>query len=130
MDSQNQLSIFCICIGIGFAGGTIYEIFGFFRQTFRCGQGKNKALGAILDILFCLTFAVFCVFLAVLLHFPNFRVYMIVGYAIGGIIYLKTLHRILAIFENVCYNVILEAVKRLKKARKNSQNGGKDYDTR
>ena len=55
---------------------------------------------------------------------------MIVGYTIGGAIYLKTLRRILAIFENIWYNAIIKAGKRFKKSRKNSQNGGKDYDTR
>ena len=130
MDSQNQFSIFCLCIGVGFVGGSIYEIFHLIRAACRCGQDKNKAFGAILDKLYFLTFSVFCIICAVMLHFPDLRVYMIVGYTVGGTLYLKTLRRILAIFENICYNAIIKAVKRFKKARKKLSNGGKDYDTR
>jgi hypothetical protein len=46
---------------------------------------------------------------------------MWIGYAVGGIIYLKTLHRMVAFFKKVCYNRLNLLVKKAKNARKNSQ---------
>ena len=55
-----------------------------------------------------------------MLHFPAFRVYIGIGYALGGIIYLQILHKTLAIFKKVCYNMSTKIVQKVKKARKNS----------
>jgi hypothetical protein len=48
---------------------------------------------------------------------------MILGYAIGLIIYLKILHRTLAIFEKVCYNMFTKVVKKAKSKKKLSKRG-------
>lgn len=120
MDANNQLQIFFACILVGFLGGVLYEIFGVFRRIFGYRRKRKTAIYAVFDILYFLTFAVFCIFSAVLLHFPAFRVYMLVGYAVGEIIYLKTLRIILAFLINICYNSLAKVVKRFKKARKNS----------
>ena len=118
MNGQNQFLIFCYCVAIGFIGGLLYEIFSVFRAILGCRKEKNKILGGCIDCLFCLTFACFCVFASYLLHFPEIRVYMYIGYGIGGIIYLKTLRRIVAIFKKVCYNVVTKIVKIGKKQEK------------
>ncbi|MBE7086223.1 MAG: hypothetical protein E7366_03630 [Clostridiales bacterium] len=118
MNGQNQFFIFCNCVAIGFIGGLLYEIFSVFRAIFGCRKGKNKILGGCIDCLFCIIFAFFCVFLSYLLHFPEIRVYMYIGYVIGGIIYLKTLRRIVAILKKVCYNVVIKTAKIGKKQEK------------
>lgn len=114
MSGQEQLKLFFVCMGIGAVGGVLYEPFGFLRLLFQCNK-KHKKIGVCLDIAFFLTFTAFSVLTAFLLKFPNFRVFWWMGYALGGIIYLKTLHKIIAFFEKVCYNV---AVRFLQKAKK------------
>lgn len=120
MDTQNQFAIFGICLCIGFVGGVLYEIVAPLRLAFGCAHGKNKIVGYTLDVVFWICFAVFTVFAAYLFRFPAFRVYMWIGYALGGILYLKTLRRIVAFFENICYNRITKLVKKAKSQRKKS----------
>ena len=112
---QNQLLIFCICVAAGFVGGIVYECFHAIRVLFAC-QGKKRAwIAVILDIAFFLTLSVGYIFTAYAFHFPAFRVYMWIGYAVGLIIYLKTLHKILAFLQIMCYNRLTKVVKRTKK---------------
>ena len=118
MDSKNQFTFFCLCLCIGFIGAVLYEFFALFRLLFGCDRGKNAVLGIVLDLIFCACFACFCVFGAFWLKFPDFRVYMPVGYAVGGILYSKTLRRIVAIFEKVCYNRITKLVRKARKHEK------------
>lgn len=120
MDSQNQFILFFISVAIGFLGGVLYEIFGVIRSLFKCPKGKNKALEIALDIGFFLTFAFLTIVGAYAFCFPSFRVYMFIGYALGGGLYLKTLHIMVAFLKKICYNKITQVVKKVKKARKNS----------
>lgn len=126
MDSKNQFVVFCLCIGVGFAGGLLYELFVPLRFAFGCERGKNKALGIGLDITFFILFAAICIIGAYVFHFPSFRTYMWLGYGLGGIIYSKTLRRILAILEKVCYNMLIKAVNRSKSKKKLSEKGDGD----
>ena len=121
MDSKHQFTIFCLCVAVGVIGGVLYEIFSLFRDLFNCSKGKNKCVGIVIDSLFGVCFAGLSITAAFWWRFPVFRVYMWIGYALGGIIYLKTLHRMVAFFKKVCYNMFNRLVKRAKKARKNSQ---------
>lgn len=116
-----QFIIFLQCVLVGFVGGILYEIPSLFRWIFRCNRGKNATIGAILDALFWIGFTIWCIFAAFLFHFPDFRVYMIVGYGIGLIIYLKILHRIVAFFKKVCYNGLTKMVKKAKNKKKLSK---------
>ena len=118
MDSRNQFTVFCLCLLIGGAGGVIYEPFVLLRWIFKCHNGKNKIIGVMADLLFCFTFSILCIYASYRLHFPSFRMYMCIGYGVGFIIYLKILHRIVAIFEKVCYNIHTQRVKKGEKARK------------
>ncbi len=118
MDSQNQLQIFCICVLAGFVGGLGYEIFAFFRLLFGCEREKNRWLGYVLDVLYYILLSLFCIFVAYLLHFPSFRVYTWVGFALGGVLYLKSLRRMVAFGEKMCYNKIRNIIKTKKKLSK------------
>ena len=123
-DGKNQLAVFCLCVAIGFIGGILYEAFALFRFVFACDRGKNKILGGVLDGLFFVGFAVGSVFAAFVFRFPSFRVYIWIGYAVGGILYAKSLRRIVAFLEKVCYNVLTKVRKRRKDKKKLSKNGG------
>ena len=116
MDSQNQLLYFSLCICIGFCGGMIYEFFAFSQILFR--SWKHKFFGAVVDITFFLVFAVVCIKLSYGLNFPTLRGYMWIGYAVGGVLYLKTLRRMVAFLEKVCYNKLAKVLKRQKSKKK------------
>lgn len=118
MDSKNQFQFFCLSIVVGLLGGVLYELCSLLRSILGCNRGKNKWLGVALDIFFGVGFSVWCVYTSFLLHFPDFRGYIWVGYAIGGIIYLKTLHIMVAIFKKVCYNRLVKLVNKAKKQEK------------
>ena len=118
MDTQNQFTYFLLSICIGFMGGLFYEIFAFFRLVCACDRGKCKALGIMFDVFFGLIFALHCIFSSFCLRFPDFRGYIGGGWLIGFIIYIKTLRRIVAFFEKVCYNSIARMFKRAKRKKK------------
>ena len=118
MDTQNQFAVFGLCLCIGFLGGVLYEPLGAIRFMLGCNRGKNKGFGYAIDLLFWIVFAVFVTVANYAFHFPDFRVYTWLGYALGGILYLKTLHEIVAFFEKVCYNSITKLIKKAKKREK------------
>jgi hypothetical protein len=118
MDGRGQFGVFCLTIAVGFCGGIIYEFFAIFRKIFGCNRGRNKILGGILDLLFFLAFAIWCIFASFLGNFPSFRAYIWLGYAVGGILYSKILRRIVAFLEKLCYNVLNKMLKWQKSKRK------------
>ena len=115
---QKQLALFLICVMTGMGNGLIYEAFDLIRRGFRCHKGKARWLAILLDILFCLAFAMVCQIVSVAFHFPDLRLYMLCGYALGFIIYLKSLHRIVAFLKKVCYNTLVRLLKSLKARKK------------
>ena len=111
MDGKGQFGVFCLCIAVGFCGGVLYEFFAIFRKVCGCEKGKNKILGSVFDVLFFLSFAIWCVFTSYIGDFPAFRIYQWLGYAVGGILYSKILRRIVAFFEKLCYNELKKVCK-------------------
>ncbi|MBQ8295932.1 MAG: spore cortex biosynthesis protein YabQ [Clostridia bacterium] len=120
MDSRNQFYVFCLCLIIGVVGGIVYDVLACVRVIFG-KRRKDKIVVFSTDLLFSVCFAIVCIGASFLFHFPDFRVYMCIGYAVGGIIYLKTLHILVAFLKKVCYNICTKMVEKAKKARKNSQ---------
>lgn len=118
MDTKNQFAYFLLSVAIGFVGGLLYELFALVRLLFRVKNGKRKALGVGIDITFCICFAILCIYASFFLHFPDFRGYMCIGWLVGGIIYLKILHRIVAFLEKVCYNVLVKMVTKARSKEK------------
>lgn len=127
MPTENQFIVFCLCMAVGFAGGILYEPFSLLRSVFSVKESKRKAIGGILDLLFCTSFAIVCILSAFALDFPDFRLYMCIGYGVGGIIYLKTLHKVVAFLKKICYTIAIKVCKSFKKARKNSP--GREEET-
>ena len=114
MDARSQFCVFGLCVAVGFCGGILYEVFAVGRKL--CGVGNiRKIVDVIFDVLFCLAFCVICVATSAVFRFPDFRIYMWLGYALGGIIYLKSLHRIVAFVEKICYNILRLKAKGKKK---------------
>ena len=126
MDTKNQFAYFLISVAMGFVGGLLYELFAVVRCLCRCHLGKRKMLGIGLDIVFCVAFAALGVFLSFWLHFPDFRGYMWIGWLVGGAIYLRILHKILALCEKVCYNVLVKIVTKAKSKEKTLHKERKD----
>ena len=118
MDAKNQFAVFGLSLFVGFFGGILYEFFAFFRFLFRCEEKNRRALGGVLDVGFWISFVFFSVIWAYFLKFPDFRVYIWLGYALGGILYLKTLHKIIAFLEKLCYNKITKLIKKAKNQEK------------
>ena len=130
MDSKNQLFYFCLCILVGFLSGLSYELVVLLRGIFRCERGKNKIIGVVLDVIYPIFVAFVCVFMQFILHFPAFRGYMWIGYAVGFIIYLKILRRILAFLQKMCYNMLARVLRKVIIKKKSPKKGGRVYDTR
>ena len=117
MPITNQFALFCICIGASFLFGLVYEIFSFTSDIFTFLKKGKRAVVFALDIVFFLIFAVWCVGIFYFFEFPNFRLYYLLGFFVGGIIYLKSLHIIVAFLKKMCYNKLIKVIKK-RKARK------------
>ncbi len=118
MPIANQLALFCICVLTGFIYGPVYEAFSLLRDGFAFLKRGKRIVTFALDILFFISFAVWCVGVFYLFEFPDFRFYFLLGFLIGAIIYLKSLHRILAFFKKICYNKLVKVVKKRKNRKK------------
>lgn len=129
MDAKGQFTCFCLCVVVGFAGGLIYSACSFVRVLFSCPRGKNKAIGVFADVLFFIAFALFGVACAFMFKFPAFRIYMWLGQGVGLILYLKSLHKVVAFFQNICYNKIAKAVLKFQQKRK-TQKRERENDAR
>ncbi len=128
MDSVGQLQIFFKCIAVGYLCGVLYEPFSLLRRATGFIKGGKLFLELALDVLFFALFAAVYIGAGTVLSFPYFRLFMAVGAFVGLILYLKSLHRILDFFENVCYNTIRRVVKklsvRIKKKKKSPKKRG------
>ena len=114
-----QIYIFIICLFCGVISGVVYDILYIARCSL-CGIDKyaytvkDKIFLIICDLLYCLVFAAGFIFVSVLFDFGNLRAYMLIGCALGAIIYLKSFHIIVAFFVKRVYNIFTA-----KKERRN-----------
>lgn len=109
-----QIFVFLVCVLTGVASGVVYEVFYILRKLF------PSAFSIAFDVAFFLVFAGMSIFASVLFAFPNFRVYMYLGNALGLILYLKSIHLIVAFLWKLCYNKARKVLKR-RKSTKNSK---------
>lgn len=95
----------------GVASGTVYDLL-YVARVFVCGINKSKytvkdkIFTCICDILYFIVLAAAFVFVSVCFGFYSLRLYMIAGCALGVIIYLKSLHIIIAFLIKKVYNNI------------------------
>lgn len=115
----------------GVLSGAVYEIL-YVARVFVCGINKkkytvkDKIFTILCDILYFAVFAAMFVFTSVTFEFYSLRLYMLIGCALGAIIYLKSLHVIIAICIKRVYNKLYsyrvgkENAHGRRKAQKNS----------
>lgn len=84
----------------GACSGVVYDFLYIVKQ-FVSGKKVNFSL----DILFFIAFAGIYVFISVMFSLPSFRFYMFIGCLSGLLLYLKSLHRMLAFFVKRLYNI-------------------------
>ncbi|MGN0818281.1 MAG: spore cortex biosynthesis protein YabQ [Candidatus Coproplasma sp.] len=117
-----QIFIFLVCALCGAASGIIYDLF-YVARVIVCGAElaaytvKDKIFTAVCDILYFAALASMFLFCSYLFDFYELRLYMLVATAIGALIYLKSLHIILAICIKKAYNRINKS-KSVKKDAK------------
>ena len=119
MDSAGQLSRFFICVLLGLLGGLLYDFCSIF--ALKRPKRLQKTTRFIADLLFFLLFSVWIILSASRLLFSNFREYYYVGFAVGLIFYLKTFHKAVAFFKNVCYNGVKKLANCVKNFRKKGE---------
>lgn len=95
----DQIYTFFICLLAGVMSGGVYEVVYVLKLFVK---GRKTAIS--LDILFFLAFAAIYVFLAVMFDLPYFRLYMFIACLLGLLLYLKSIHYILAFLIKKVYN--------------------------
>ena len=122
MNDAQPLYIILACVSAGAAAGILYE--GNCLLRFFCPQ-KGAAIAA--DLAFFCLFA--CTFAAAsaLFRLPAFRLYMGAAALAGFLLYLESLHRILAFSAKRLYNTVRSGrkkiavgVRRWKKTKKSA----------
>lgn len=104
-----QVFIFLVCTLCGAASGIVYDVF-YVARVIVCGAEsaaytlKDKIFTAVCDILYFAVLTAMFLFCSYLFDFYELRLYMLAATALGAIIYLKSLHIILAICVKKAYN--------------------------
>ena len=114
-----EFFIFMTCMLTGVASGIVYDAL-YIARIFVCGTGrkygvKDRIFVAACDLIYFAVFAALFIFVSVLFEFYALRLYMLVGCALGAIIYLKSVHILIAFSVKKVYNGIAERIKRRKK---------------
>ena len=103
---SGQFHIFLLCVLIGVVGGILYDALFFVRSMYR-----RRWLRILCDVLFCICFAIFFVFISLWLDLPAVRAYFLLGCILGLLLYLKSFHKIVAFFAEKLYNSIVHHSK-------------------
>ncbi len=104
-----QIFIFLVCALCGVCSGAVYEVF-YIARVIVCGAEKqvytvkDKIFTAICDVLYFAVLSAMFLFCSYIFDFYGLRLYMIVGCAFGALIYLKSLHIIIAFAVKKVYN--------------------------
>ncbi|MDE6790921.1 MAG: spore cortex biosynthesis protein YabQ [Clostridia bacterium] len=106
-----QIFIFLTCALCGVISGVVYDIL-YIARAFVCGLDKakftlkDKIFTCICDLIYFIAFSAMFVFTSVCFEFYTIRLYMLIGCALGALIYLKSLHFIIAFLVRRVYNRI------------------------
>ena len=114
MATQGQIFYFLTCVFFGFSGGFIWEFFSCFTIVFHKEKAKRVAK-IVTDVLFFVLFGGLCAWFGAYFSFPAPRAYMYVGYALGLIIYLKSMKILLAFLKKLCYNTFIKKIVAISK---------------
>lgn len=108
-----EIFIFLICACLGILSGFVYDILYVARSAV-CGihkeayTVKDKLFTAAADILYLIILTAAYIFISVVFDFYEPRLYMILGVAIGVILYLKSIHIFVAFCVKRVYNSIVK----------------------
>lgn len=129
-----QIFIFITCMFCGIVSGIFYDIL-YLARSFVCGINiraytlKDKIFLIACDILYFIVFAAGFIFVSVMFGFNSLRLYMLLGCALGALLYLKSFHIIVAFFVKKAYNKFStfkeKNVERRKAQSHNGRNNGK-----
>lgn len=112
-----QIFIFLVCTMCGVVSGVVYDVF-YIARVFVCGTEpkaytvKDRIFTCVCDVLYFAIFTAMFLFCSYLFDFYQIRLYMIIGSALGALLYLKSVHIILAFFVKKVYNGITKRLKR------------------
>ena len=120
-----EFYIFLTCLFSGIIGGVIYDVIYVVKVLMFGVEGGNaptsdkgkknderkskkkveRGAGIFFDVLFFILFSALSVFIGTLFSFPDFRAYMFIGNLLGLLLYLKSVHIIVAFFIKRVYNI-------------------------
>ena len=118
MSEVDQLYIFLVSAVCGVVGGLLYDAISLVRLPF-----SSLWIRYITDMLFCCLFAVLYLTVSVLCEFPDLRMYAFAACIVGFVLYLKSLHKIVAFLAKKIYNRIKPIQKDKKICRKREARG-------
>lgn len=98
---SNQFFVFLCSIGFGCIIGFLFSIKNVIKKRL-----NNKALKIFCDVLVFILCAFCFNYLSFVIYFPNFRVYILLGFFVGIYVHLKSFNLILAKINKKIYNII------------------------
>lgn len=107
------LFIFLICIACGVCSGVVYDVFYLVRSAI-CGvewqkyTKKDIAFTALCDVLYFLILTAMFLFVSVVFNFYRIRWFMVLGCVLGVLLYLKSIHFLIAILAKKVYNKVVQ----------------------
>ena len=116
MFAENQPKIFLICLGFGFFFAILRDFASFFLWKMKGSKREGMAWICFETAVF-FSLAVGFVALQASLRFPTLRGYMFVGIGVGFCLYLKTLRIVLEFLKKLCYNNIVNKVRKRKNSK-------------
>ena len=114
--TNNQLSVFLVCVALGGALGVVFSVSSAIKFFV-----KFKGVTWVFDFFAFLIVGVLYALIANRLRFPNYRVYMTVGVFIGIFAYLKSFHILLAKSVKKIYNIIKSKVRKVRYDRRKNK---------
>lgn len=107
--TSDQPRTIIVCLFIGILVGVFYEPFYLLKLFY-----NSRVYKSVLDALWLFSSSFIYTFISCEYSIGNLRAYMIVLTLCGAVMYLLSLHKIIAIFINRVYNKIIKVLKRLK----------------
>ena len=111
--------IFICCAVCGVISGVVYDVLYIVRCAV-CGVRKeaytvkDRIFTVVCDVLYFIALAAMFVFVSVLFEFEGLRMYMPIGCLSGVLLYLKSVHILVAISVNKVYNIVTESIRKRK----------------